>query len=142
MLFPFPDQDHGWEEHVLRCPVSICEMRESRGFREGHRAVDLEAPIGEPIRASHSGIVEHAGWWCELKPCAIRVVIRGYDGTRTGYFHLQENLLVEVGDRVYRGQRIGRVGMTGRTSFPHVHMWVEQAGRRVNPCDVLDIRVM
>ncbi len=142
MLLPFPDRGQGWESQVLECPVKICIMRESRGFREGHRAVDLEAPIGRPITASHAGVVEHAGWWCELKPCAIRVVIKRYDGTRTGYFHLQENLLVKVGDRVKRGDRIGRVGMTGITSFPHLHLWVEQGGRRIDPCDVIHIRVI
>lgn len=141
ILFPFPPQDWVQEKYELGCPVKICVMRESRGFKEGHRAVDLEAPIGELVRASHSGIVEQAGWWCELKPCAIRVVIRGYDGTRTGYFHMQDNLLVEIGDYVQKGERIGRIGMTGRTSFPHVHLWVEQEGRRVDPRNVIRIRV-
>ena len=139
LLIPFPDQDTGTEKLDLQCPVELCIMRKVRGFKKDHKAIDLEAPVGAPVYAAHSGIVREAGWWCELKPCAVRVVIEGYNGESTGYFHLQDNLTIRPGDKVYVGDRIGRVGMTGRTSFPHVHMWLELYGRRVDPCTVLDV---
>jgi murein DD-endopeptidase MepM/ murein hydrolase activator NlpD len=58
-------------------------------------------------------------------------------GVFTGYMH-QSELLVKVGDRVEKGQIIGRVGNTGRVEGPHLHFEVLVGGVPVNPLDWLN----
>ena len=54
-----------------------------------------------------------------------QIVIQHQDGTRAGYWHLQQNgALVNVGDTVKQGQVIGLSGKTGYTMFPHLHFIV------------------
>jgi murein DD-endopeptidase MepM/ murein hydrolase activator NlpD len=54
------------------------------------------------------------------------------DGLITMYFHL-DRLLVEKGDTVARGQRIGTVGSSGRATGPHLHFGVRWRGARIDP---------
>lgn len=82
-----------------------------------HTGQDLGAPIGTTVRAVASGTVEPArgGSWA-----GTHLVIRHSDGSATLYAHLSITM-VRVGDTVKAGQRIGLVGMTGRTFGPHLH---------------------
>ncbi|MBP1621432.1 MAG: Peptidase [Acidobacteria bacterium] len=94
-----------------------------------HEALDISVAIGTEVRAPAAGIVVAAarepGYGRVLK------VDHGY-GYLTVYGHL-ERFLVKVGDRVSREQPIGRVGMTGRTTGPHLHYEVWQDGEKQNP---------
>ena len=99
------------------------------GNRVFHRGLDIVAPVGAVVRAPGDGVVTRAsrtagyGKMVDLS--------HGY-GYRTRYGHMRE-ILVKPGQRVRRGDPIGRVGSTGRSTGPHLHYEVFREGRRVNP---------
>jgi len=99
------------------------------GEREFHRGLDIVAPHGAPVRAAADGVVVQAGraagygWMVHLS--------HGY-GLATRYGHLSE-VLVRPGQRVRKGEIIGRVGSTGRSSGPHLHYEVYRGAAPVNP---------
>jgi murein DD-endopeptidase MepM/ murein hydrolase activator NlpD len=94
-----------------------------------HEGLDLSVAIGTQIHAPADGIVVFAdresGYGKMLK------VSHGY-GYTTVYGHL-DRFLVKEGAKVTRGQPIGRVGMTGRTTGPHLHYEVWKDGEKQNP---------
>lgn len=94
-----------------------------------HTGVDLTAPRGAPIRATANGRVVTAGR--ESGYGKVIEIDHGH-GLRTLYGHA-EQITVRRGERVERGDIIGRVGETGLTSGPNVHYEVHADGRAVNP---------
>ena len=62
----------------------------------------------------------------------LTVVVQHPNGYESRYAHLS-SLAVREGDTVGQGQQVGRVGSTGRSTGPHLHFEVTQAGRRVDP---------
>jgi murein DD-endopeptidase MepM/ murein hydrolase activator NlpD len=106
------------------------------GARQFHRGIDIVAHAGTEIRAPADGIVSQAtrksdyGKMIDLS--------HGY-GFVTRYAHLSE-VLVRPGQRVSRGDLLGRVGSTGRSTGPHLHYEVFRDGRRVNPWKYLGQR--
>ncbi len=106
----------------------------SGGYRSqgvhGHNGVDLAAPVGTPIYAAASGTViaskVDGGW---NGGYGNYVIISHPNGTQTLYAHTLVNL-VSVGSVVKKGQTIARIGMTGKTTGPHVHFEIRGA---VNP---------
>ncbi len=103
------------------------------GFEEF--AIDFEMPTGTPVHAARAGVVarveESNSIGCWKDGCgkhANYIVILHSDGTTGEYYHLMQNgALVEVGDRVFQGQKIGRSGNTGHTTIPHLHFAVYRA---------------
>lgn len=96
---------------------------------EYHPGLDIAAPYGSAVYATGDGTVIEAGWDGGYgKKVSID---HGY-GFVTWYGH-NSRLAVEVGDRVKKGQVIAYVGMTGRTTGPHVHYEVHVNGQAVNP---------
>lgn len=97
-----------------------------------HTGLDFAAPMGTTIHAVDAGVVTHAGsgsaGWA-----GHYVTIRHADGKTTLYAHLSAVSVIQ-GEHVSGGQRIGAVGMTGRTFGPHVH--VELYPQGVEPGDV------
>ena len=94
----------------------------SQGFRPGHTGCDLYAPAGTSIGACAAGTVQMA----EKDPPGFTgygwiVVVNHGSGVSTWYAHLG-SFAVKAGDKVETGQRIGTVGMTGRTTGPHLHL--------------------
>ena len=95
-------------------------------------AVDFNMKSGTPVHAAREGVVarvvEKHNKGCWEKGCgnyANYIVILHSDGTTGEYYHLQQNgALVEVGNRVERGQHIGFSGNTGHTTMPHLHFAV------------------
>ncbi|MGV6846806.1 MAG: M23 family metallopeptidase [Marinibacterium sp.] len=70
----------------------------------------------------------------EGRECGNGVLIRHEDGWETQYCHLRRgSVAVQTGDRVGRGDRLGLVGLSGKTQFPHLHLSVRQDGRVVDP---------
>lgn len=99
------------------------------GEREFHRGIDIVAPADTEIVASADGVVSRAGRFPQLGKSLD--IAHGY-GFATRYAHMNE-ILVDPGDVVRRGDVIGRVGSTGRSTGPHLHYEVFRDGRRVNP---------
>jgi murein DD-endopeptidase MepM/ murein hydrolase activator NlpD len=94
-----------------------------------HQGVDIAAAPGQPVRASADGIVMRAGNLGGLGNAIF--VAHGY-GITTRYGHLSR-VEVRPGQRVKRGDVIGRVGNTGRSTGYHLHYEVRQDGEPVNP---------
>ena len=94
-----------------------------------HRGLDFSAPVGTPVLAPASGRVKRASRGGSLGQF---VEIDHGNGLVTRYAHLSE-FLVRKGDWVTRGQIIGRVGNTGRSTGPHLHYEVVNNGRSENP---------
>jgi murein DD-endopeptidase MepM/ murein hydrolase activator NlpD len=98
-------------------------------------AVDFDMPEGTPVHAARAGVVarveEAHSVGCWRDGCgryANYIVILHNDGTTGEYYHLKHNgALVEVGDSVARGQKIGFSGNTGHTTMPHLHFAVYRA---------------
>ncbi|MEL6400827.1 MAG: M23 family metallopeptidase [Cyanobacteria bacterium J06607_6] len=120
------------------------------GGRSFHYGLDIAAPMGSYIRAWWSGqvvevtddtacgtsvVIESSGWlhiYCHLQGY---VVIEA-DGDRWLVDH-DGGIKVRQGDTVESGQRIGRIGMTGRTTGPHLHWGMKYQGTWVDPAVVV-----
>jgi murein DD-endopeptidase MepM/ murein hydrolase activator NlpD len=94
-----------------------------------HNGTDFAAPIGTPIYAPADGVVTFAGW---SSGYGRLVKIQHEFGVETRYAH-QNRIRVEVGQRVSRGDRIGDIGNSGRSTGPHLHYEIRVGGRPVNP---------
>ncbi len=100
---------------------------------EFHAGVDIATRRGSPIVATADGQVVFSGW---MGRYGNTVIIDHGHGYRTLYGHNDKNA-VAVGERVTRGQIIAYVGSTGRSTGPHVHYEVHQAGKQINPLPYL-----
>lgn len=95
-----------------------------------HPAIDIGASLGSATRAADSGTVRVAG--LSSVGYGNYVIIRHDDGFTTLYAHLNR-IDVSPGDYVVRGQQIGTVGSTGRSTGPHLHFEISLNGRTYNP---------
>lgn len=102
------------------------------GYR-GHTGMDIGAKVGTAVRAAKGGQVIFAGY---SGGYGKNVVISHGDGIKTRYAHLSK-IYVSKGEKVAAGEVIGAVGMTGRTTGPHLHFEVIKNGGFVNPASVL-----
>lgn len=94
-----------------------------------HEGTDFAASHGTPIYATADGVVIHAGWQGGYGRL---IKIRHEFGIETRYAHLA-NIRVREGERVSRGDRIGDMGNSGRSTGTHLHYEVRIGGRPVNP---------
>lgn len=107
------------------------------GWRWGrmHRGIDIAAPVGTPIVAAASGVVQYSGW--NSGGYGYMVDIRHPDGSMTRYAH-NSRLLVRVGQEVDQGEQIAAMGSTGYSTGPHVHFEVHLPNQgAVNPATYL-----
>jgi murein DD-endopeptidase MepM/ murein hydrolase activator NlpD len=104
--------------------------------RSAHTGVDFKAPAGTAVMAANAGVVALSE---EHFFGGQAVVLDHGLGLYTMYFHLQERL-VQPGQRVAAGERIGRVGRTGRATGPHLHWGARLAGARIDPGELLRLR--
>lgn len=99
-----------------------------------HNGVDLAAPAGTKLRAPHTGTVTYSGWGHpERHNTGWLVEITLEDGTQVMYNHMLGPSPREVGTRVKAGDVVGRVGSTGNSSGPHVHISVWRDGEHIDP---------
>ncbi|MCL5734015.1 MAG: peptidoglycan DD-metalloendopeptidase family protein [Actinobacteria bacterium] len=98
-----------------------------------HTGVDMHAGMSEPIYAAAAGTVVYADWRGGYGKC---VIIDHGNGLSTLYGH-QSEILVRVGQKVKRGEVIGRVGSTGYSTGPHLHFEVRVNGSPVDPMGYL-----
>ncbi|WP_145872419.1 M23 family metallopeptidase [Streptomyces capillispiralis] len=95
-----------------------------------HTGLDFAAPTGTPLRAVGEGSIVEV---TRDGPLGNRTVLRLLDGTEVDYCH-QADVSVAVGQRVEAGAVIGRVGETGNTTGPHLHLEVRTAqGGLIDP---------
>lgn len=94
-----------------------------------HAGMDFSAFTGTPVYATGNGVVRKAGWEGLYGNCI--EIDHGF-GYLTRYAHLHK-IEVRVGQKVVRGQTIGRVGSTGKSTGPHLHYEVHVKGKVVNP---------
>lgn len=100
-------------------------------IRRAHLGVDYRAPIGAPVVAVADGAVTFAGW---TAGGGRAVRIRHASGYESGYLHLSAfGPGIRAGVHVSQGQVIGRVGMTGLATGPHLHYELRKGGTVVNP---------
>lgn len=102
-----------------------------------HMALDITGSIGTPIVASNNGRVSAVNLGTYDGGYGNNIYIDGDNGYQTHYAHMQ-NSNVSVGDSVIAGKTvIGWVGMTGRTTGPHVHFEIRRNGALLNPLQFL-----
>lgn len=99
--------------------------RKSQGIH-GHNGVDLAAPVGTPIMASADGTVIISRSSGYNGGYGTYVVISHSNGTQTLYAHMSKDL-VSVGQGVKQGEVIGAIGMTGKSTGPHIHFEIRGA---------------
>jgi murein DD-endopeptidase MepM/ murein hydrolase activator NlpD len=94
-----------------------------------HLGVDYRAPVGAPVIAVADGLVMSAG---RSGGSGNMVHLRHASGYETEYLHLS-SIAVRAGTRVRQGDLIGRVGMTGLATGPHLDYRVKKGGAFINP---------
>jgi murein DD-endopeptidase MepM/ murein hydrolase activator NlpD len=99
------------------------------GGRRQHRGIDLAAPTGTPVYATADGVVSRADWFSSY---GLYISLEHGAAMQTRYGHLSR-LAVMAGDSVKKGDLIGYVGSTGRSTGPHLHYEVRIEGLAVNP---------
>ena len=108
------------------------------GDSRRHQGQDFASTVGNPVYATGDAVVEkttfqYRGYGNEI------VLDHGY-GYETRYAHLN-TIEVAEGMKVHRGDRIGTVGNTGKSTGPHLHYEVIYMGGRVNPMNYMDINM-
>lgn len=101
--------------------------------REFHNGIDIANKAGTDIYASASGVVTFSGYNGSY---GRMIIISHGNGYTTVYAHNSRNL-VNVGDRVTKGDVIAKMGSTGRSTGPHVHFEIRKNGKPINPNTIL-----
>lgn len=105
------------------------------GGMRAHKGIDLPATTGTPIHASADGVVAKADW---LGGYGLLVQLEHGAGMETRYGHMSR-IAVAEGQRVHKGDVIGYVGSTGRSTGAHLHYEVRIAGEAVNPLPYMQV---
>lgn len=102
----------------------------TQGFFWGHGGLDIANAMGVPVMASESGVVRYAGW--DESGYGWLVELDHGNGFTTLYAHLSEYPVV-VGQSIARGQLVGLMGSSGRSTGPHTHFEIRYNGIPQNP---------
>jgi murein DD-endopeptidase MepM/ murein hydrolase activator NlpD len=103
------------------------------GMASFHGGLDIDGAFGDSVYATADGVVQFAGW---DGPKGYNITIDHSNGFVTSYSH-QSKILVKRGQQVKKGQVIGKVGSTGRSTGSHLHYDVIYRGTQVNPSPYL-----
>lgn len=106
----------------------------SQGYSNGHRAIDISTEQGAVVVAADAGTVVYARW--ESSGFGYLVIIDHHNGFVSYYAHLY-GFYIDVGYEVARGEQIGELGTTGRSTGPHLHFEIRQDGVQRDPLDLL-----
>lgn len=128
------------DEITLSFPVEGI-YKINRGFkqhkkrRNRHLGMDFGGTKGTPILAAHEGQVIYAGR--AFKGYGKMVILENNQGYATFYAHLNE-ILVKEGENLRRGERLGRMGRTGRATGVHLHFELRISALPVDPYPYID----
>jgi len=102
----------------------------------GHYAIDLQNRYNRygNVYAADRGVVAERGWH---SISGYYIIINHNNGYSTKYNHLSKMAFFPAGVAVEKGEIIGKIGMTGVATGPHVHFGVKLNGNWINPCRVL-----
>jgi len=120
-----------------RTPLDGLTMTSNFGMRvhpvlgglRAHKGIDLSAPVGTPIHATADGVVGKAAWFGGY---GLYVQLEHGNDLETRYGHMSR-LNVAEGQHIHKGDIVGYVGTTGRSTGPHLHYEVRVSGVAVNP---------
>lgn len=99
------------------------------GLTQMHEGIDISNRVGTMVAAPADGIISDMG--SDLAHGRILVISHGF-GTSSRFSHLNK-VFVKVGQKVKRGDKVAEVGMTGKSTGPHLHYEVRLNGIPVNP---------
>ena len=99
------------------------------GYSRAHNGVDYHAPSGAPVASVAPGVVVSAGW---TNGGGRTVKVRHPNGYESEYLHLS-SIATRAGARISQGELVGKVGMTGLATGPHLHYGLKKNGNYVNP---------
>ncbi len=116
--------DYGWRTHPVH------------NERRFHTGIDLRAPVGTPVLAPADGVVEHSGYHRQ-SGFGNLIILNHNFGFRTYFAHL-DDMEVEAGEFVRKGDVIGYTGETGVTDGPHLHYEIWHIQRRLDPRPFLE----
>lgn len=112
----------------LEWPTNSYRITQYYNWR--HTGLDIGNSTGQPIYAAENGKVEAAGW--NNSGYGYYIIINHGGGLKTLYAHLSR-IHIKNGQNIQRGQVIGDIGSTGRSTGPHLHFEVRINNARVNP---------
>jgi murein DD-endopeptidase MepM/ murein hydrolase activator NlpD len=101
----------------------------TRGASRNHKGIDIPGPVGTPIYATADGVIGRAQW---LGGYGKYVEINHGNAVQTRYGHLSA-MNVVPGQAVRKGDILGYMGSTGRSTGSHLHYEVRIAGEAINP---------
>jgi murein DD-endopeptidase MepM/ murein hydrolase activator NlpD len=129
---PPPRQGRGLDWPV-RGPILIPFGSVAKGMRND--GINISAKLGTSVRAAEAGVVAYAG--NELKGFGNMLLIKHQGGLITTYAHADE-IKVQRGATVKRGQIVAAVGQTGSVTSPQLHFEVREGSKPVDPMKYLD----
>lgn len=98
-----------------------------------HTGLDIGAYYNDPVYAAADGTISYTGY---DRIYGNQITINHSNGVITRYMHLNK-ILTQSGENVEKGQKIGLVGSTGRSTGPHLHYEIVKNGERQNPLDFI-----
>ena len=101
-----------------------------------HYGTDMAAKHGSAILATADGVINFAGW---EKGYGKLIKIKHDFGYETRYAHLSK-ISVNVGQKISQGDRIGKMGNTGRSTGTHLHYEIRRNGKPINPMKYIRAR--
>ena len=118
-------------------PVEIMKFSSGYGYRSAptrgasrnHKGIDIPGPVGTPIYATADGMIGRAQW---VSGYGKFVEINHGNAVQTRYGHLSA-MNVMPGQRIKKGDVLGYMGSTGRSTGSHLHYEVRVAGEAINP---------
>ncbi len=134
----YDENGEAFERLLLRAPLEYTRISSGYtmnrkhpilGYVRPHQGIDYAAPTGTPVRTVGDGVVTFSGTQGGYGKI---IIVKHSNGFETQYAHLSSRL-VKKGDRVSRGEIIGKVGSTGLSTGPHLDYRIKQNGKFINP---------
>jgi murein DD-endopeptidase MepM/ murein hydrolase activator NlpD len=125
-----------WGAQIVPKLIPLEDYAVSQRAKDPHLAIDLAASEGSPVRATADAVVEQRG---DERQYGRFLLLKHGQGYESYYGHLKD-WNVSKDDSVQAGQTIGWVGMTGKSTAPHLHFEIRKDGQRIDPARVVKFR--